>query len=190
MRVAFCLFCLGLALAGPSPDALAAAKTKKKPAAKPTKAIAIIETNQGVIKLELFEKEMPITTRNFIELAKRKFYDGLKFHRVVENFVIQGGDPQGTGAGGSDKTIKLEINKKVKWSTEPGLVGMARTRDPDSASSQFFISTGDTTMLNPGGVDPNGYALFGKVIYGQDVANKIKMGDVMKRVYITRVPVK
>ena len=159
----------------------------KKPAPKPAKAIAVIETDKGVIKFELFEKDMPITTKNFIELAKKKFYDGLKFHRVVPGFVIQGGDPSGTGNGGSGKTIKLEINPKVKWDSE-GQVGMARPPDPDGATSQFFITMCPTFLDKS--EQSAGYALFGKVTVGMDVVKKIQVGDVMKKVYIVRVPAK
>jgi len=175
---AFCLLAIMLSSAS-------LAAPKKNPP-KQTKVIAVIETNKGIIKFELFEKDMPITTKNFIELAQKKFYDGLNFHRVVPNFVIQGGAPKGNGT--ADKSIKLEINPNVKWDAA-GMVGMARTPDPDSATSQFFISLGPTPNLNKS-ERSDGYALFGKVTVGIDVVKKIEVGDVMKKVYVVRVPVK
>jgi len=95
--------------------------------------IATIVTEKGIIKFELYEKEAPITTKNFIELAQKGFYDGLTFHRVEPGFVIQGGDPKGNGTGGSEKTIPLEINATLTH--KKGAVGMARSQDPNSASS-------------------------------------------------------
>ena len=156
-----------------------------KPAVKKMNTVVIIEMQKGgVIKLELFEKDMPVTTKNFIELVEKKFYDGLKFHRVEPGFVVQGGDPTGTGTGSSDKTIKLEINPSVKWDSE-GQLGMARSAKPDSASCQFFITLGAAPWLNKSPQN-DGYALFGKVISGMDVVKKIKVGDVMKTVRIEK----
>jgi cyclophilin family peptidyl-prolyl cis-trans isomerase len=149
-----------------------------KPSNTPeTGRIAVVETNKGTIKIALYEKDAPITTKNFIDLANSKFYDGLKFHRVVEDFVIQGGDPKGDGTGGSDKTIKLEVSPKLKHDSA-GVVAMARTSDPDSASSQFYITLAPTPFLDMQ------YAVFGKVIQGLDVVKKIEVGDVMKTVRI------
>ncbi len=147
-------------------------KTTPKGTAKP--AMTIIETEKGTIKIKLFTEDMPITTKNFIGLVNRKFYDGLKFHRV-EDWVVQGGDPRGNGRGGSDKTIKLEINKKQTWN-KAGLVGMARSQDPDSASSQFYIVIQPAEWLN------NQYALFGEVVEGMEVVRQLKVGDKMKTV--------
>lgn len=138
---------------------------------------AVIETNKGTIKFRLYEQDAPITTANFIELANRKFYDGLKFHRVVPGFVIQGGDPKGDGTGGSDKKIKLEVSPKLKHDAA-GVVAMARTRDPNSATSQFYITLDAAPFL-----DMN-YAVFGRVTEGLDVVKKIQLGDVMKTVRI------
>ncbi|MCK4929282.1 MAG: peptidylprolyl isomerase, partial [Methanosarcinales archaeon] len=93
--------------------------------------VATLETSKGVIKFELYEDKAPISTSNFIELAESGFYEGLVFHRVVPGFVIQTGDPTGTGMGGSDKTIPLEIHPDLKHTL--GAVGMARSQSPDSA---------------------------------------------------------
>ena len=138
--------------------------------------IATIVTDKGTIKFELYEKEAPITTKNFIELAQIGFYDGLTFHRVVPGFVIQGGDPKGDGTGGSGKTIPLEINQILTH--KKGAVAMARSSDPDSASSQFYICLEDAKRLD------NSYAIFGQVIEGQDVVEKITKGDKMLKVTI------
>lgn len=137
---------------------------------------AVVETSKGTIKFELYEERAPNTTKNFIELAEKGFYDGLVFHRVEPGFVIQTGDPTGTGRGGSDKRIKLEIHPELKH--ELGAVGMARTQDPDSATSQFYIVTGEASFLD------GQYAVFGQVTEGLDVAQKIQVGDKMKKVTI------
>lgn len=144
---------------------------------------AVIETNKGTIKFALCEKDAPITTKNFVDLAGRKFYDGLKFHRVVPGFVIQGGCPKGDGTGGSGKTIKLETSPKLKHDSA-GVVAMARSRDPNSASSQFYITLAATPNLD------GGYAVFGRVVEGLDVVRKIQVGDVMKTVRIVDPPKK
>lgn len=141
----------------------------------------VIDTNKGVIKFALYEKDAPITTKNFVSLVERKFYDGLKFHRVVPEFVVQGGDPKGDGTGGSDKTIKLEVSPKLKHDAA-GVVAMARRLDPDSATCQFYITLGPTPNLDMG------YAVFGRVTEGLDVVKKIEMGDVMKTVRIIPAP--
>ena len=130
---------------------------------------AILETVKGTIKFELKESEAPITTKNFIDLTNKGFYNGLIFHRVEPGFVIQGGDPKGDGTGGSDKTIPLEIAPSLTH--KKGAVGMARSQDPNSASSQFYICIEDAKFL-----DKN-YAVFGQVIEGQNVVSNIRKGD-------------
>lgn len=137
---------------------------------------AVLYTNKGIIKFEIFEKDAPISSKNFIDLANSGFYTNLKFHRVVPDFVIQTGDPTGTGAGGSDKKIKLEINPKLKHTL--GAVGMARSQELDSASSQFYI-----TLAPQPDLDGN-YAVFGQVIEGMDVVQEIEQGDILKKVEI------
>jgi peptidyl-prolyl cis-trans isomerase B (cyclophilin B) len=138
---------------------------------------AIIETSKGQIKVILNEDLAPITTANFIELAERKFYDGLKFHRVEKGFVIQGGCPYGTGTGGSGKTIPLEVTPNLKHG-DAGALAMARSTDPNSASSQFYITLAPTDFLD------GNYAVFGRVVEGMDVVRQIQVGDVMNRVYV------
>jgi peptidyl-prolyl cis-trans isomerase B (cyclophilin B) len=130
---------------------------------------AILETQKGTIKFELYEAEAPITTKSFIDLTNKGFYNGLTFHRIEPGFVIQGGDPKGNGTGGSDKTIPLEIAPSLTH--KKGAVGMARSQDPDSASSQFYICLEDAKFLD------RNYAVFGLVTEGMDVAAKIRKGD-------------
>ena len=134
-----------------------------------TSDTVLIQTDKGPIKIKLFTKDAPITTANFTDLVKKRFYNGTVFHRVVPNFVIQGGDPLGDGTGnyidpdtGNPRFIKLETNPKLKFD-RAGRVGMARTNAPNSASCQFFIALQALPSLDPGGVDPNGYAVFGQV---------------------------
>ena len=139
----------------------------------------------GVIEVELDANEAPITVNNFIDLVKDGFYDGLTFHRVIDGFMIQGGDPSGTGFEGSGKTIKGEfsangVNNSIKHVR--GVISMARSNDYNSASSQFFIVQEDSSHLD--GL----YAGFGHVTSGMDIVDKIakntkvedKNGTVLK----------
>ena len=124
----------------------------------------------GTISLELDEGTAPITVANFIELAQTGFYDGLTFHRIMDGFMIQGGDPDGNGTGGSDKKIKGEFSDngvENPISHVKGVISMARAADPDSASSQFFITVADATYLD------GGYAAFGRVTEGMDIVERI-----------------
>ena len=124
----------------------------------------------GTIELELDSDVAPITVTNFINLVNSKFYDGLTFHRIIDGFMIQGGDPLGNGTGGSSKTIKGEFSEngiKNSISHVRGVISMARSSDYNSASSQFFIVQKDTTFLD------GQYAAFGKVISGMDVVDRI-----------------
>jgi len=126
--------------------------------------------NGGSIKLELYPDVAPNTVNNFISLAKKGFYDGLKFHRVIRGFMIQGGDPEGTGMGGPDYSIKGEFsynNFKNDLKHTAGVISMARSQRPDSAGSQFFIMHKDSPHLD------GSYAAFGKVIEGMELVNKI-----------------
>lgn len=142
-----------------------------------TNRTAIIETDKGTITAELYEQDAPITTANFIELAERGFYDGLTFHRVVPGFVIQGGDPLGNGTGGSDKRIPLEVSPQLKHG-DAGALAMARTNDPNSATSQFYITLAPTPNLD------GQYAVFGRVTEGLEVVKQIQRGDKMTSVRI------
>lgn len=132
--------------------------------------VKITVQDYGDIVLELHPEIAPITVENFIHLAEEGFYDGLTFHRIMDGFMIQGGDPQGDGYGGSDETIigEFELNGHPNSiSHEVGVISMARSRHNDSASSQFFITVGDATHLD------GAYAAFGYVTEGLDVALSI-----------------
>ena len=145
---------------------------------------AVIDTNKGSLRVELDEENAPITAGNFIELARRGFYDGLSFHRYVPDFVIQGGDPSGNGTGGSGKSIKLETSSQWKHDSA-GVVAMARSANPDSASSQFYITLAPATFLDKeNSQDGHGYAVFGKVTEGLDVVQSLREGDRMNSVRI------
>ena len=146
------------------------------PEAERTNKEAVIETNKGTIVFELLP-DAPLTASNFIELAKGGYYDGLTFHRVVPHFVIQGGDPTGTGMGGPGYQFKDE---PVTRNYDPGIVAMANSGS-DTNGSQFFIMEPDSQ-----GLDPK-YTIFGKVTKGLDVVGKIEVGDVMKKVTIEKV---
>ncbi len=139
---------------------------------------AVILTNKGEFKFELYEKRAPTTVANFIELAESGFYDGLTFHRYEPGFVIQGGDPLGTGMGGSDKKIPLEIHPELKHIE--GAVAMARSQDPNSASSQFYVTLASAHPLD------GSYAVFGNVTEGMDVVKSLRVGDRMEKVTIER----
>jgi len=128
--------------------------------------IAVIETNLGTIELELFEDKTPITTKNFIDLAEKGFYDGVIFHRVIDGFMIQGGDPTGTGMGGPDYTIEDEFLDDLQFTGE-GILAMANTGMPHTGGSQFFITLAATPWLN------GHHTIFGKVVKGMDVVKKI-----------------
>lgn len=143
--------------------------------------IAVIETSMGTIKVELYQDKVPNTCENFIKLANDGFYDGLVFHRIIDNFMIQGGGfyADGTYKESPYDPIDLEINPEVRH--VDGSIAMARTSDPNSATSQFFIDDGDQPQLEPGGVDPNGYAAFGVVIDGMDVVREISSVDTTSK---------
>lgn len=124
----------------------------------------------GDIVIELDAKNAPISSANFLALVKKGFYDGLIFHRVIRHFMIQGGDPTGTGAGGPGYSIKGEfihngVDNKLKHAR--GVISMARSSDPDSAGSQFFICDHDDFFLD------GDYAAFGKVVSGMEVVDKV-----------------
>ncbi len=132
--------------------------------------IEIQVKDYGTIKAELDGDTAPITVANFLKLAESGFYDGLTFHRIIDGFMIQGGDPKGNGTGGADKTIKGEFSQngvENKLSHVRGTLSMARSQDMDSASSQFFIVQSDCTYLD------GQYAAFGTVTEGMELVDKI-----------------
>ena len=133
--------------------------------------VVTIEMENGdIMKAELYPEIAPNTVNNFISLIKKGFYDGLIFHRVISGFMIQGGDPNGDGTGGSEENIKGEFSNNGvdnDISHTRGTISMARASDPDSASSQFFIVQADSTFLD------GDYAGFGHVTEGMDIVDKI-----------------
>lgn len=142
---------------------------------------ATIDTNKGRIVAELWPSLAPQTVNSFVFLARDGFFDGLKFHRVVPGFVIQGGDPQGNGQGGPGYSLPAEFNDVPHV---PGILSMARTDDPNSAGSQFFI----VLPPDPASSLDNQYTVFGYTVEGMDVVQSIAVGDVMEKVTIEEKP--
>jgi peptidyl-prolyl cis-trans isomerase B (cyclophilin B) len=142
--------------------------------------VAIITTSRGVIRLELHADKAPQTVANFEKLAGQGFYNGLKFHRVIPDFMIQTGCPKGTGTGGPGYTFKDEFHKDLKHSG-PGVLSMANA-GPNSNGSQFFITHVATPWLD------GKHSVFGQVIEGQKVVDSIKQGDVMQTVTVADEP--
>jgi len=136
---------------------------------------AILETTKGTIKFELYEAEAPITTKNFIDLAQKGFYNGLTFHRVIRGFMIQGGCPKGDGTGGPGYTIRDEFHPKLKHTK--GAVSMANA-GPNTGGSQFFITEAPQPHLD------GKHSVFGQVTEGQNVVESIKKGDKIIKVTI------
>ena len=137
---------------------------------------ATIETNRGNIELELFAQYAPQTVNNFVFLAQQGYYDGVSFHRVIDNFMIQGGDPTGTGRGGPGYKFKDEVkNNPLKHET--GVISMANA-GPNTNGSQFFITHSPQPHLN------GRHTVFGKVTSGQDVVDAIEQGDFMLSVTV------
>ena len=132
--------------------------------------VTITMKDGGVMKLELYPDIAPITVKNFTDLVSQGFYNGLIFHRVIKGFMIQGGDPEGTGMGGPGYSIKGEFSQngfKNDLKHTEGVISMARSMNPDSAGSQFFIMHKNSPHLD------GAYAAFGKIIEGMEVVNKI-----------------
>ena len=138
---------------------------------------ATIETDKGTIKIELHDDKTPKTVANFEKLAGDGFYDGLKFHRVIDDFMVQGGCPQGTGTGGPGYTFEDEFHDDLTHDG-PGVLSMANA-GPNTNGSQFFITHVACPWLD------GKHSVFGHVTEGQDVVNAIKQGDVMNRVTVT-----
>lgn len=136
--------------------------------------VVVMETNNGTIEIELDEAKAPVTVKNFLSYVDSKFYNGTIFHRVINNFMIQGG-------GFDEKMVEKKTKAPIKNEGQNGLrndtgtIAMARTGDPNSATAQFFINVNDNTSLNYPSPDGHGYAVFGKVISGMHVVNRIKL---------------
>lgn len=143
------------------------------------KYLAKMDTNKGMIELELYPEFAPKTVNNFVFLASEGFYDGVTFHRVISNFVIQGGDPTGTGMGGPGYKFEDEVrNNPLKHET--GMISMANA-GPNTNGSQFFITHSPQPHLN------GKHTVFGKVVKGMDVVNAIRQGDQMVKVEVVEV---
>jgi peptidyl-prolyl cis-trans isomerase B (cyclophilin B) len=140
--------------------------------------IVTMETSRGIIRIRLYPEEAPKTVANFIKLANKGYYDGLRFHRVEPGFVIQGGDPKGDGSGGPGYTIPDEKNKTLKHVV--GAVAMAKSTAPNSAGSQFYIVIG-----KPASALDGKYTVFGQVIDGQSAAARMRRNDLMFKVSVT-----
>lgn len=157
-----------LLLVASLPLSLLAQAKKGKSMDTSKKPYAVVETTMGTIELELFEKATPKTVKNFVELAQKGYYNGVIFHRVIDGFMIQGGDPTGTGRGGESiygKPFEDEIVDTLKHSG-PGILSMAN-RGPNTNGSQFFITLVPTPWLD------GRHTVFGKVVKGMDVVQKI-----------------
>ena len=139
--------------------------------------VATIQTKRGTIRIQLHEDKVPKTVANFVKLANRSFYDGLKFHRVLSDFMIQAGCPKGTGSGGPGYSFDDEFHPELKH-TGPGVLSMANA-GPNTNGSQFFITHVATPHLD------GKHSVFGQVIEGQDIVDTIQQGDVMESVTIT-----
>lgn len=137
---------------------------------------ATITTSRGDINLDLFEEHTPVTVASFVNLSQRGYYDDLIFHRVIDNFMIQGGCPQGTGTGGPGYTFEDECTPKLNHDT-PGVLSMANA-GPGTNGSQFFITHAETPWLD------GKHTVFGRVTEGQRVVDKIQQGDTIEKITI------
>ncbi len=151
--------------------------------------IAVFQTSLGDFEIALYDDKTPITVKNFIDLANKGFYDGVIFHRVIDGFMIQGGDPTGTGTGGPGYTIEDEFVDDLRFDGE-GILAMANTGLPHTGGSQFFITLAATDWLN------GKHTIFGKVTKGMDVVRKIGKVDTnpadrpLKDVVIKHIEIK
>jgi cyclophilin family peptidyl-prolyl cis-trans isomerase len=159
----------------PVPGSPAAAYDDPQLVAPEISPHAFIETSRGTIELELAVLDAPQTAQNFMRLARKGFFNGLQFHRVVPNFVVQDGDPRGDGEGGPGYTIRDELNERPYVR---GTVGMAKEVWSDTAGSQFFVVHSPHPHLDAR------YTVFGHVVNGMDVVDRIQQGDVIERVRI------
>ena len=149
--------------------------------------MVLIKTSQGDIKVELFADKAPITVKNFLQYVDDKFYNGTIFHRVMNGFMIQGG---GFTKDFQQKTPRASIKNEAAngLKNDRGTLAMARTSDPDSASCQFFVNVVNNAGLNRPSPDGAGYCVFGKVVDGMDVVDKIKVVPTGTRGYFENVP--
>ena len=170
MRLCAITIVLALVSISGGPTAMASEATQANDLA------AVITTTKGDIRVTLFPAEAPLTVANFVNLAQRGYYDGLKFHRVLANFMIQGGDPTGTGSGGPGYQFADEFSRSLRHDSA-GTLSMANA-GPRTNGSQFFITHGPTPHLD------DMHSIFGKVSSGQDIVDAIAQNDVMTTIVI------
>jgi peptidyl-prolyl cis-trans isomerase B (cyclophilin B) len=181
------LLTVGAAMAFAAPKVEKPTPPTKEELAKYATARATITTRFGKIVVKFYPDVAPMHVKNFISLAEAGFYNGTPFHRVIPGFMIQGGDPSGNGTGGPGYTIPAEFSKTKKH--VPGILSMARTNDPNSAGSQFFIMAAAYPSLD------GQYSIFGEVVEGMDVVNQIvntprdRMDKPLEPVVMTSVTV-
>jgi cyclophilin family peptidyl-prolyl cis-trans isomerase len=154
---------------------------------KAANPVVVMETNLGTIKIELFEDKAPVTVKNFLKYVEDKHYDGTVFHRVIKSFMIQGG---GFEPGMKEKKTRDPIKNESDngLSNQRGTIAMARTPDPDSATAQFYINVEDNKGLDGADGKATGYAVFGRVIEGMDVVDKIKAVKTTTKARFQDVP--
>lgn len=167
---------------GDEADARQSAADESEEGTGNVKTIIKIHTARGAMTAELYDEKMPITAGNFLLLIDRGYYQNMTFHRVVPDFVIQGGDPTGTGTGGPGWCIPLEKPGAIHHET--GILSMARAQPLDSAGSQFFICLSNNQQVRALDSLGGGYAAFGRVIEGVDVAQRIDVGDGLEKIEI------
>lgn len=142
----------------------------------PEEQVAVVTTDKGIVVIEFYPDAAPIAVENFIKLINQKFYDGLTFHRRVDEFVVQGGCPNGDGTGGPGWNITDEYTNPNQRPHLRGTVAMARTQEPNSSGSQFYICFKPQPYLD------GNYTTFGGVIQGMDVVDRLQVGDVMTKI--------
>ena len=177
--------------AAASPEAAKAPLPAGTKDPKATATIVELKTSEGTIKLELADKEAPLSVNNFLAYVNSKFYDGTVFHRVIDGFMIQGGGYTVEGEKINEKPTKAPIANEAKngLKNDRGTIAMARTSNPDSGTSQFFINLVNNDRLNYPNPDGHGYAVFGKVVEGLEVVDKIGKTKTAMRFGMQDVPV-
>jgi peptidyl-prolyl cis-trans isomerase A (cyclophilin A) len=178
----------------PAADGKDAAKPQGEAAKEPKSSggtLVELRTTEGAIKIELADKEAPVSVKNFLAYVNDKFYDGTVFHRVIDGFMIQGGGYTVDGDNLSEKATKSPIANEAKngLKNDRGALAMARTSNPDSATAQFFINLVNNDRLNYPNPDGHGYAVFGRVVEGLDVVDKIGKAKTGIKMGMADVPV-
>jgi peptidyl-prolyl cis-trans isomerase A (cyclophilin A) len=165
-------------------------KEEKAPVKTATGTTIELETSEGKIRIALDTEKAPVTTKNFLDYVNSKFYDGTVFHRVIDGFMVQGGGFNIEGGQLKEKKTNPSITNEGKngLKNDRGTIAMARTRDPNSATAQFFINHVDNNSLNHPNPDGHGYAVFGKVVEGMDVVDKIAKAKTGMKYGMSDVP--